>query len=143
MGIRYKESFSYDAAGNLTKHTDFNARLTSRGIHAEGRVIAKTNANGAVVTYAYDANGLRTNMTDVSGVTAYSYDAQQRLAAKSSAQGTINYTYDGADRLLTILSSTPNGTATTNKWNAAGQLTNVTDRFSNSKFYDYAAAGNL
>jgi RHS repeat-associated protein len=139
----YSESFTYDAVGNLTRQTDFNGRTTTRGFDAEGRLIARTNASEAVVTYAYDPNGLRTNMTDASGVTSYFYDDAQRLTEKVTPQGTLNYTYDNADRLLTTVSSTPNGTAVTNKWSASGQLTNVIDRFNNTTRYDYDAAANL
>jgi len=139
----YQESFSYDAAGNPSSHLDFNGKSTSFAFDAEGRLTRKAFGGGVTNTFSYDANGFRTNMSDAGGVTSYGYDALNRLTNKASPQGVLAYTYDSANRLLTTTSSTPNGTKTTNFWNAAGLLTNVVDRFGNATRYDYDDAGNL
>ena len=58
------------------------------------RLVSKINPDGKTVSYAYDANGNRSSMTDTQGqTTTYSYDALNRLERLVSPPGSTGYTY--------------------------------------------------
>jgi YD repeat-containing protein len=61
------------------------------------------------VTFAYNELGLRTNMTDASGVTSYRYDNRNRRIEKATPQGTLLYAYDARGNVTNISSTTPDG----------------------------------
>ena len=74
------------------------------------------------VTYAYNANGTRSTMTDASGTTTYTYDTRNRLLTKATPEGTLTYTYDASGNVASIDSSNANGTSVAYAWDAANQL---------------------
>jgi YD repeat-containing protein len=48
------------------------------------------------VTFAYDGNGNRTQMSDGSGTESYGYDAVDRLESVTRGTNTFSYAYDAA-----------------------------------------------
>lgn len=88
------ETYAYDSVGNMTARTDFNGRTTGYSYDSLNRLTQKTpDAAFAAppVTLAYNELGLRTNMTDASGVTSFRYDNRNRLIEKATPQGTLFY----------------------------------------------------
>jgi YD repeat-containing protein len=96
---------AYDAAGNVTAVTDPDGRLMQYSFDALNRRIGEVwkSAAGAtlnVVTYAYDANGNRTQAADYNGTLTYTYDALDRVASYTNVFGVVlTYTYDGNDHV--------------------------------------------
>jgi YD repeat-containing protein len=88
------------------------------------------------VTFAYNVLGLRTNMTDASGVTSYQYDNRNRLVQKtrtwnvgqaSSLSVSLNYSYDPNGNLTNIVSSDPNGVNVSYEYDELSRLRAVND----------------
>ncbi len=74
---------------------------------ATGLLLAKTDANNAAVTYAYDAAGRNTTRTWARGVvTTYAYDpATGALLSTTYSDSTpsVTYTYDRRGRIATVV----------------------------------------
>lgn len=140
------KSFVYDAVGNRTQRTDYNAAVTNYtydglnrlttisypdttsvtyGYDVLSRMITATNPMGTV-TLGYDNRGRVNSVTDVFGqVVSYSYDANSnrtQLSLNGSSQAT--YQYDLIDRLTQL---TDSGTLnTTFAYDNADKLTSRT-----------------
>jgi RHS repeat-associated protein len=127
-------AYTYDALNRVKTATTLDG-VTSYDYDLNGQLSAVSLPGGRTITYAYDANGNRTVVTD-------------------SARGTDNYTtntgdayiavggetlaYDRAGRLI---SSTDGGVTTTYTYDKDGQLTGVITPGSIISF-DYDALGN-
>jgi YD repeat-containing protein len=99
------ETFSYDAVGNMSARTDFNAKTTTFDYDLLNRLTRKTpdpSFAAPPVEFAYTATGQRASMTDPSGLTTYAYDDRDRLMQKSSPAGTLSYFYDAASNLISM-----------------------------------------
>ena len=73
-------TYEYDGAGRLVKENKGNGTYTTYDYDAAGQVLHLVNyaSGGAVQSrfdYTYDANGNRTSMTTLDGVTSYAYRA--------------------------------------------------------------------
>jgi RHS repeat-associated protein len=127
------ESFVYDINDNVISHTDFRGKTATYGFdqrYPTGRPTSKVpdpSLGEPTVTYAYYANGPRQTMTDASGATSYTYDLRDRLLTKATPEGTLTYTYDASGNVASIDSSNANGTSVGYAWDAANQLSTVTD----------------
>jgi YD repeat-containing protein len=91
------------------------------------------------VSYAYDANGQRTSMTDGTGTTTSTYDEAGRLSSVTSPHPsgakTVGYRYDlDGNRTKVIY---PDSTVVTSSIDKAGQLTSLTDWASRQTSYQY------
>lgn len=88
-----------------------------------GLLLAKTDANNAVVTYAYDLAGRMSTRTWARGVaTTYAYDpATGDLTGTSYSDGTpsVAYTYDRRARIATVADGSGSRSFT---YNASGQV---------------------
>jgi RHS repeat-associated protein len=136
-----RTSRTYDPAGNLATRTDANGNTTTFGYDALDRLTSITYAATTTpsVTYAYDANGNRTTMTDGAGTETYAYDALDRLTSVTRGTDTFGYGYDVAGNLLSR--TYPDGTLTTYTYDDDGRLvTAVSAGFTTS--YTYDPAGN-
>jgi len=145
----------YDTFGNLT---------ASATINLQPSTILSSNS------FAYDANGNRTNSTIwrhigvswVPSVTLFVYDAMNRVVQTIDPDGTStvvydlagkqvatidklghtnSYTYDGQGRL--ILTTYPDSTTETSAYDAAGNRTNSVDRAGHATTYYYDALNRL
>jgi YD repeat-containing protein len=89
------ESWAYRADGSLERFTDFAGRATSYRYDTDGQVLGIDYPAGtADVSFAYDAAGGITLMTDGLGTTTYGYDALGRLLSRTRDGRTVGYTYD-------------------------------------------------
>ncbi len=92
------------------------------------------------VTFAYDANGNRTAMTDGSGTETYAYDALDRLTSVTRGTDVFSYAYDVASNLTSR--THPDGTVTTYAYDDDGRPVSATSGAS-ATAYTYDPAGNL
>ena len=135
-----------DSIGNLTAKTDFNGYVTTFFYDVMNRLQTKApdaRRGEPTIAFAYNALGLRTNMTDASGVTAYRYNSRNRLVEKATPQGTLIYGYDANGSVTNILSSNPNGTAVAYAYDELNRLSAVNDSHVGITGYNYDDAGNL
>ena len=137
------ESYTYDGAGNLLTHADFNGKTTTYSYDAANRLLSKTpdpSFNAPAVTYTYLATGQRQTMTDLSGTTTYSqYDNRGRLTQLSKPAGSLSYAYDLAGN-LTRLSGSTNVNYT---YDALNRLSTVSEVNTGTSSYNYDNVGNL
>jgi RHS repeat-associated protein len=96
---------------------------------------------GNGVTFAYDANGNRSSVTDSKNqTTTFTYDSRDRLTAITDPlAGSTSYTYDVVGNLTKVTNA--KNFATTFIYNAANRLTQRTD-VSGTTTYVYDAVGN-
>ena len=136
-------SHAYDPAGNQTLLTDPLGQATSYTYDNANRLTATAYSDGTTpnVSYAYDADGRRTGMTDGTGTTSYTFDADGHLTGqKDGAGNTVSYGYDGAGHATTL--TYPNGKTVTRAFDAAGQLTGITDWLGHTTTFGYDNNGN-
>ncbi len=142
------ETFAYDVADNMTIHTDFRGKMSTYNFdrrYPTGRMTSKVpdpSLGEPTVTYGYNATSTRSSMVDASGSTAYTYDTRNRLLTKVTPEGTLTYTYDASGNVASIDSSNSNGTSVAYAWDAANQLSTVTDnRLAGITTATYTATG--
>jgi RHS repeat-associated protein len=142
------DHFAYDAAGQLTQHTDPLGHITSLTYDSSGHLKTITGPiSTAKYTLAYDNVSRVASVTDPAGGTVhYSYDAADRKTQATYPDATTTkwaytlldltsvtdrlsqktqYTYD-ADREL-ITSKDPDNSTTQQGYNLAGKLSSITD----------------
>jgi YD repeat-containing protein/YVTN family beta-propeller protein len=123
--------FAYDPLGNLTSAQDADSALSFRydGLNRLTRVdTAATAAQAAAtMTYVYDRNGNRTQLSGTIGgsgvLNTYTYDALNRLTRLTGLGGQVNFAYDTLSRRTGM--TRPNGVATTYTYDPASQLTSL------------------
>jgi RHS repeat-associated protein len=126
------ETFSYDLLGNKSNHSDFQGKTTTYTYDLLNRLTTKVpdpTLAEPTVSYSYNANGTRGQMTDASGTTTYAYDVRDRLISKAAPAGTLTYSYDASGNVASIHSSNTNGTSVGYSWDAANQLASLTDAY--------------
>jgi YD repeat-containing protein len=115
-------SYSYDAAGNLTR-------------------IQSNHAGGAAMDYSYDARNRLASVTDAEGrVTTYSYDAVGNLAGFLYPNGVqTTYTYNTVNRLTNVTGARGGATIAgyTYTLGPSGNRTAVTEASGRSVDYTY------
>ncbi|PQP80799.1 type IV secretion protein Rhs [Paenibacillus sp. PCH8] len=85
----------YTPGGNLTKYVDRNGNTFTYEYDLRGNLIRKVSSD-ETISYAVDAVGNRTSMTDRMGTTGYQYDpATEQLTRLTYPDGlTTEFTYD-------------------------------------------------
>ncbi|MEU7059004.1 FG-GAP-like repeat-containing protein [Streptomyces sp. NPDC046197] len=142
---------TYDAAGDLTSVTDPLGDTTTYTYDKNGQLLStvppRGNISGAdkaayTTSYAYDAGGNRTKVTDPSGaVTTTAYDALNRVVSVTDPLGHVTKTtYDGNDNVATT--TDPLGKVTTYAYDKADRPTTVKDPLGKVTTYGYDADGN-
>jgi len=140
------ESYAYNCGGLLTNRIDFNGYSTAflyDGMNRLQMKVPDPRRGEPAVRFGYDVLGLRTNMTDASGVTAYEYDVRGRLITKATPQGTLNYGYDANGNVTNIASLNESGTSVGYEYDALNRLGAVNDEHLGRTAYTYDAVGNL
>lgn len=106
-----------------------------------GRVIAEHGGQGQLVSYAYDANGNLTAVTDgEERSTIYTYDGLDRIATVTNPLNqTATLNYDAADRLTRVVD--PKANATTYAFDGFGQLWRQASPDTGTTTFNYDASG--
>jgi RHS repeat-associated protein len=136
--------YGYDLAGNQTSKTDAEGEVTSYGYDLDNQLTSVSYSDGSTpdVSYTYDADGRRSQMTDGTGTTYYSYDADSRLTQGTNGAGsTVSYSYDGRGDITSLIY--PNGQTVTRTFDGAGRLSSVQDWLGNTTSFSYDPDGNL
>jgi len=133
----------YNALGQTVVITDANGAVTRYEYDELSRVqTILYQSDGDTVTYAYDALGRRTVMTDSLGVTVHGYDELSRLTVITDSLGaTLHYAYDVAGNRTGL--TYPDGKVVTYTYNVDNRLTQVEDWQSNHTTYEYDTVGRL
>ncbi|TFH71287.1 RHS repeat-associated core domain-containing protein [Cellulomonas sp. HD19AZ1] len=156
-----RTTYTYDAAGRRASATDTAGRTTTFGYDPAGLLTSLTQPDGAVTTYDHDAAGRRTAteysdgtpdestvydlagrptaVTDGSGTTTYAYDAVGRVTRVAQGSTEVGYAWDAVGRLTDL--TYPSGERVRRAYDAAGQLTTVTDWADRVFTYAYDADG--
>lgn len=137
-------SYTYDPAGLAASLKDANGNTTTYTYDAADELTNISYSDGVTpaVSYSYDADGRRTQMTDGTGTTAYTYDSLGRLTGQTDGAGNhVGYGYDLAGRQTTL--TYPTGQAVTRSYDPANHLTAVTDWAGNKTAFSYDPDGNL
>jgi len=149
-GIEVLYSWSSPWAERLLSHRinapDMPSQVTSftYGTVAGREVMTSaTLTNGATTTFAYDAQGNVTAITDELGaVRTFSYDSNGELISQTSPQGgTSTFTRDAAGRLTAV--EGPTGSTEIIAYNLAGRVSDRTNALGDTTSYSYDPSDRL
>lgn len=91
---RKVESYTYYADGQLKTKTDRNGNITTYTYDAQGK-IQSLQIGTITISYTYDGNGNMLTMTDETGTTTRTYDEENRVKTKNvPGIGLETYNYD-------------------------------------------------
>lgn len=142
-------TYEHDGVGNLTsvvtpqgnETPDPSDERISYAYDALDRLIGIDYSDATPdVSFAYDAAGNRTQMTDGAGTETYSYDALDRRTAVTRGSDTFSYQFDPAGNVTRR--TYPDGTVIDYTYGDEGRLNSVSSG-GNVVTYSYDAAGNL
>ncbi len=122
------EHLTDNAAGQLTSITDSAGRVIAFGYVPGTALLASvTLPDGRSVNYGYVAGRLTTVTDPAHGVTTYAYDANGRLTTITDADGhtTVTNVYGGDGRVVSQADAL--GHTTTFSWDAATSTATTTD----------------
>jgi RHS repeat-associated protein len=137
-------SYIYDAAGQPTVTTTDDTQTVTDAYDSAGKLTAVDYSDPAThdVSYSYDANGNRTQMTDGTGTSHYVYDNFGQLTSSTDGAGnTTGYGYDAAGNLTSLTYPNSLGTVTRG-YDADNRLDSVTDLASRVFTYHYDPDSN-
>lgn len=98
-------NYAYDPVGRLTGIKRNGASVVQYVYNALGNVQSATNGNGIVTAYAYDNDGLLTDVVTAKGALPlreihYTLDAGGRRTGETAENFTASYAFDALDRLI-------------------------------------------
>lgn len=144
--------FDYDGYGRLWHKTTPEQGATTYTYFADDTTQTVTDARGATTTFGYDLRRLVTGVTYgvPSGVAAtsnvsFAYDAAGNRTSMTDGLGTVSYGYDQLSR-LTSENRTFTGIgsfALNYQYNVAGELTSVTNPWNVQVGYGYDKVGQV
>ncbi len=117
-------TYGYDALSRLSSAANPNGTVTV-AYDNRSRVSSVTDVFGQVVSYAYDANSNRTQLS-LAGATnaSYQYDVLNRLTQLTdSASLAFTFAYDATNKLTSR--AAPNGTTATYQYDGLDRLTRL------------------
>jgi len=149
------EAHTYDSSGRgLTSAKANGVEMVSVTYTASGTTEV-TNSAGAQTRYGYYPVGGRTRVSSVTGPgcatcgsanTSFAYDANGNKTAITDANGnTVQYTYDASSNVLSSTAHADANTTVTTQYtyNSFGEVLTATDPLGNVTTNSYDAKGNL
>jgi len=144
-----RETFSFNASGQLTREADLDGYATTLAYNASGQLTTVTDPAGRTLTLADNPAGLLASVTDTASpprVVSFAYDASGNLTQVTDVGGGVTtFTYDGGHRLLTMLDpnqqSLPSASQhpLTNVYDTSNRVTSQTDYLGRTTTFDYSA----
>jgi RHS repeat-associated protein len=137
-------TYRYDTqAGTLTSKTDPQGGITSYTYDAAGNRTATTLPDGSTTTSTYDVNGNMTSTTDALGqTTSYTYNSFGQVLSITDPLGSATrYSYDATGNMNTMTDTM--GATTQYQYDAKGNVSNITNPLGQTTSFVYDAAGNL
>lgn len=137
----YRFTYTHNAAGQLVQRQD--PAKVSYAYDARGRLTRVTDALGNATTYRYDLADNPTGRTRPSGGTdSWGYDGAGRIASATNGVGaTARYGYDDAGQLTTL--TLPRGGVYSYDYDDAGRMTKETNPLGKATAFGYDAEGRL
>ncbi len=143
-------TMTYDAQGNLLTKTEPNGLLRTYTYDALNRRISASvdrTVGGSTVrettAYTYDGEGNILTVTDpLGGVESYVYDGNDNVISETDALGRVT-THQYDDRNLRVRTDYPDGTVELFGYDLKGRLTALTDTGGRTRFFDYDANDRL
>ena len=138
------ETYEYDIHARLSKITQPNASTIQYDYNKLDALISidYSDESDGQVLYAYDTDGRRVSMTDLTGETSYEYDNMGRITGVQDGNGNvILYNYDSFGNLNKL--TYPDGTEVLYGYDSLDRLVSVTDRENGETTYDYDVSGNM
>ena len=139
-------TYGYDELSRLTTATNANGTVTI-AYDNRSRVSSVTDVFGQVVSYAYDANGNRTQLSlNAATSSTYQYDVINRLTQLTdNASLNTTFAYDPTNKLTSR--TLPNGVVTTSQYDGLDRLTRLTHSKAGNTLadlqYQFNAVGNI
>jgi RHS repeat-associated protein len=154
--VNSRFDYTYDKDGQVLTETTLTG-TTTYGYDADGQLTSASLPGGRLITYAYDAAGNRTVVSDSGTTTTYvannldqytsagsstfTYDADGNLTVGTGPGGSTTYTYDSRDRLIGV--ATPTDTWTYH-YDALGNRTSATHNGQTTQYLvDPTGLGNV
>ncbi len=160
-------SYTYDLAGRLTGRTNPLGETESYAYDLNDCLETFTRGDGSAITYdydklnqlvnvdysgteedasqvlyAYDPEGRRISMEDLTGTSAYAYDEAGRIKSVTDGRGnTVSYEYDAFGNLSALIY--PDGGRVSYTYDLLDRLTEVRDRQGGITSYTYDPDGLL
>ncbi len=136
--------YSYNVqSDNLISKTDPQGNVTSYSYDANHNLIAKDEPGIGTSTFAYDVSGNMISSTDVTGnPTTYTYNGFGQVTSTTSTSGeTTTYTYDEQGNLIKI--TDPVGSSNTFEYDNRGRLIRTTSASGVTTSLSYDSNGNI
>jgi len=144
-------SFDYDGHGRLQTRTTPEQGATSYSYFANDRVQTITDARGATTTFSYNSRDLVTGINfGISGNVAatpnvsFAYDAAGNRTSMTDGLGSMSYAYDELSRMTSetrTFTNVPGSYALSYTYNLAGELKSITNKWDAQAVYNYDAIG--
>ena len=88
-------SFVYDAAGNTSQRTDYNGAITNYSYDALNRLTSINYPDTTSATYGYDVLSRLITATNPTGTVTIAYDNRSRVSSVTDVFGqVVSYQYD-------------------------------------------------
>jgi RHS repeat-associated protein len=136
-------SYGYDADGRETTLTDAQGRVTTTTYNSAGEATAVSYSDGETGrSSTYTPTGLALKVTDATGTTTYAYDADGRATSITNGAGQeLSYAYNADGKLSSL--TYPNGKSVAYSYNSTGEEISLTDWLGNKTSFAYDPAGRL
>jgi RHS repeat-associated protein len=141
-GMGRINDWAYDARHAMIQFTDGLNNATAFNYDALRRLTKVSSPLSNVASQGYDQDGNRSSLSNaLSKITGFSYDLGDRISAVKTANNlTTTYTHNSRNLVETI--SKPSGQQTTNLYDPALRLSQVSDSFATTT-YQYDNNGRL
>ncbi|WP_328673670.1 DUF6531 domain-containing protein [Streptomyces sp. NBC_00322] len=138
-----RESWMWDAEGNLLSHTDAAGNVTRHTAGYFDVPATRTDPDGTTYAFAYDTELRLTGVTNPQGLTwSYVYDEVGRLVAETDFNGrTLAYTHDAAGELVSRTNGA--GEAVRFTRDVLGRITEQRTDAGDVTTYGYGPAGHI
>jgi RHS repeat-associated protein len=135
-------SFVYDGAGNRSQRTDYNGAITNYSYDALNRLTTISYLDTTSAIYGYDVLSRLTTATNPTGTVTVGYDTRGRVSSVTDVFGqVVSYQYDAnSNRTQLSLNGATNATY---QYDVIDRLTQLTDNLSLNTTFAYDATNKI